>query len=80
MRSPNKRCPGEKGHRQEIGFLLLSRRAGIWVLPVSRRTALSITFSLTGQQHKAIRAVAQMNVIHTHCCSELQSNVPLCHL
>ncbi len=31
----NKR-PGEKGHRQEIGFLLLSRRAGIWVLPVSQ--------------------------------------------
>lgn len=30
-----KRCPGEKGHRQEIGFLVLCRRAGIWVLLVS---------------------------------------------
>lgn len=29
------RCPGEKGHKQEIGFLLLCGRAGIWPLPVS---------------------------------------------
>lgn len=39
-----------------------------------------ISFSLTVQQHKAIKAVAQMNVIHTQRCGELQSNVPLCHL
>lgn len=43
------------------------------------RTVRSITFSLAVQQHKAIRAVAQMNVIHTQCCSESRSNVPLCH-
>ena len=42
-------------------------------------TVLSITFSLTAQQHKAIRAATQMNVIHTQRCSELQSSVPLCH-
>lgn len=35
----NKRYSGEKGHRQEIGFLLLSRCAGIRVLPVCQHGA-----------------------------------------
>lgn len=44
-----------------------------------RRALLSITFPLTEQQHKAIRAVSQMNVIHTQHGSELQSDDPRCH-
>lgn len=38
----NKHCRGEEGHRREIGFLLLSRRAGIWVLPVSPHASLHL--------------------------------------
>lgn len=74
----NTHCPGNKGPGRKLDFFgfpdVLAYGRSLSFHPV-----LSITLAVTKQQHKAIRAVEQMDVMHAGRCAELQSNVPLHH-